>query len=136
MIIKEFIPIANGKRQKVKSRKGGVLTIVNSEKNGKRVVFSETFIETMELEDTVNMGFEGNRLLVAKNVAEEGHYRLCKRGKKAVVYSAKLVGKITELMELDFSHRVSYTFFDVDVTEFQGHQVAVFSMKGVTVDGE
>lgn len=130
MTITEFIPIVNGKKEKVTSRKGGVLTIVNSEKHGKRVVFSESFIETMELEDTVNIGFEGNRLLVAQNVAEEGHYRLYKQGKKFVVYSAELVRTITELMRLDFTNKVSYTFFDVDVTEYKGHQVAVFSMKG------
>ena len=129
MTITEFIPIVNGKGEKAISRKGGVLTIVNSEKHGKRVVFSESFIETMELEDTVNIGFDGDKLLVAKNVTEEGRYRLYKHGKKSVVYSAELVRKITEIMGLDFRDRVSRTLSDVDVTEYEGNQVAVFSMK-------
>ena len=46
----------------------GVLTLICSKKNGKRLMISKELAETLGLTDTVKIGFIGNKLVLGKHL--------------------------------------------------------------------
>lgn len=120
------------------SKKGnGVLTIVNSKKNGKRIEFLESLYKIFHIEDVVKLGFYENSLLIAPVTAELSLpiYHLKDVGKKKVLYSAGLVTEIADVLGLDFSERVSMTLSNVEVEDAFGTEVAFVSAEGGMSNG-
>ena len=76
----------------------------------------------MEIEDEVKIGFIENALIIFPANAEVALpiFSLKKVGTKKVIYSASLVQEIAEVLQLDFSKRVSYTISDAEIDEAFG----------------
>ena len=100
----------------------GQITIVNSRKNGKRIELLKPLTDLMEIEDEVKIGFMENTLILfPANAKVTLHiFSLKKVGTKKVIYSASLVQEIAEVLQLDFSERVSYTISNAEIDEAFG----------------
>lgn len=103
----------------------GVCTVVNSEKNGKRVTISKELSDELGNIETVEIGFTENGIVVGNKLPENGtEFRFKKSGNKGVIYSSSLVDEVTEEFKLDFSNRVSITFVDAEEIEVDGEHKA------------
>lgn len=100
----------------------GQITIVNSRKNGKRIELLKPLTDLMEIEDEVKIGFIENALILFPVNAEVSLpiFSLKKVGTKKVIYSASLVQEIAEVLQLNFSTRVSYTISNAEIDEAFG----------------
>lgn len=100
----------------------GQITIVNSRKNGKRIELLKPLTDLMEIEDEVKIGFIENALIIFPANAEVALpiFSLKKVGTKKVIYSASLVQEIAEVLQLNFSKRVSYTISNAEIDEAFG----------------
>lgn len=109
--------------QTAKSRKGeGYITIVNSKKNGKRIELLNKLTDVINFNDSVKIGFLENELVIVPTDAnvELPIFKFKKVGTKKVIYSASLVQEIAEVLQLDFSKRVSYTISNAEIDEAFG----------------
>lgn len=100
----------------------GQITIVNSRKNGKRIELLKPLTDLMEIEDEVKIGFMENTLILfpANAKVTLPIFSLKKVETKKVIYSASLVQEIAEVLQLDFSERVSYTISNAEIDEAFG----------------
>ena len=100
----------------------GQITIVNSRKNGNRIELLKPLTDLMEIEDEVKIGFIENALILFPVNAEVSLpiFSLKKVGTKKVIYSASLVQEIAEVLQLNFSTRVSYTISNAEIDEAFG----------------
>lgn len=113
MKITQFKPIKAVQKSYYKvSGESGVLTVVNSSKNGKRLILSKEMVDKLSLIDSVTVAYdELNKQFAFLKAAVEGHqtFRLRKFEGRMVIYCAELVRNIAEAFELDFSDRVCHT---------------------------
>lgn len=103
----------------------GVLTIVNSKKNGKRIEILESLSNELDLEDDIQIGVLGNGLVLSKSLPNVSqHFSLKTVGKKRVIYSSELVKEIIDVLNLSFEGRVSRTLRGIELEENQGVMLA------------
>ena len=116
--------------------KAGVITIVNSKKNGKRIEFLPNFCEQLGIDKKVQIAFEENALVVipVTDKPEYPVYDLKTTGCKRVLYNAALVEEIIEKLQLDYSECVSKTLSHISLEEWGEIQIAVIS-GGVADEG-
>lgn len=135
--MKNFVPADKSVTRGGKNRKKGSLTIINSAKNGKRLIISEDVVETLELKETVKIGFMEKQLLLGTTLpGEKNEYELKRQGKKFVVYSSELIAQITEHQKIDFTNRVSHTWYKPTVEEFEGSPIIIFEAEGEEENGQ
>ncbi len=115
----------------------GVLTLICSKKNGKRLMISKELAETLGLTDTVKIGFIGNKLVLGKHLpGDSNEFSLKKQGKKLVVYSAEVVQKIVKTLDLEFNGKVSKTWYKPLLDEHDNSPVAILEAEGGDNCGE
>ncbi|WP_418539319.1 hypothetical protein [Massilistercora timonensis] len=115
----------------------GVLTLICSKKNGKRLMISKELAETLGLTDTVKIGFIGNKLVLGKHLpGDSNEFSLKKQGKKLVVYSAEVVQKIVKTLDLEFNGKVSKTWYKPLLDEHDNSPVAILEAEGGDNYGE
>lgn len=106
----------------------GVLTVVNSQKNGKRVTLSKEIFEKLNEPTSVLVGIYDTKLFITKvDLKSAITGSVCIIGKSRNIYSSDLVFKVTELFNLDFSERVSLTLSTIEWEELNGQPVAIIS---------
>ncbi|MCM3116314.1 hypothetical protein M3610_13495 [Neobacillus sp. MER 74] len=92
----------------------GVITIINSERNGKRIILSKELMEELLEPELVQIAFSSNEIAIGEEIPNnDHHFNVRKNGAKGVIYSAGLIQEITGLFNLDFSNKVSVTFYQV-----------------------
>lgn len=126
---RKFRPLNTENGSGVKRKKGGILTIVCSPKNGKRLMLSSKLVEMLEIgeEASVQIGFVEKNLVLGKKLpGDKNTYRLYRQGKKYVIYSAEVVQEISRVQGIAFETRVSYTWTDVKFDDYEGDPVAFF----------
>lgn len=107
----------------------GVMSVVNSARNGKRVTFPQAVMERLNNPETLQFAFADDKIAVAERLPGNEVSFNIKRGKgRAIIYAAGLVREIAEQFDLDFTSRVSITFYDVEYHEVEGYPVAVISV--------
>ena len=81
----KLIMVANQGKKKGGGKKGS-LSLVNTKKNGKRLMFSEELLNCLEIDDEVQIGFlEDNILVVGAEInSSEPKLKLHKMGNKKV----------------------------------------------------
>ena len=134
-----FQPLNNSDGgNKVGTRKKGLLTLINSRKNGKRLVLSQQLIEMLELpDDNIQLGFMKKVLVLGRKLPKvESSFKLKYQGKKAIIYSTEIVHEITEHQEIDFTSRVSHTWYKPIVEEFEGNPIIMFEVEGEEKNGK
>ena len=123
-----FSSASNGTNSRVAG--SGIITIVNSKKNGKRITFSKELMEELEEPKAVQISFHDHEIAVGEDLPNNDHYFHPKKyGVKGVVYSADLVQEITNRFGLDFSDRVSITLVDVQYVTNNQKKVAIIKVK-------
>ena len=110
-------------------KNSGVLTIVKSKKNGKRIEFPPNFCEQLGIDKKVQLAFDGNALVVIPETDKPEYpvYDLKDNGRKKVLYNAALVEEIVEQLNLDYGTCVSKTLNDVRLEEWGEVQIAIVS---------
>lgn len=78
--------------------------------------------DIINFNDSIKVGFLGNEFVIVPTDAkiELPIFKLKKVGTKKVIYSASLVQEIAEVLQLDFSKRVSYTISNAEIDEAFG----------------
>lgn len=120
------------KAQPIKIAAGGagVMSIVNSPKNGRRFLISKDVYIEMGKPSSVNIAFTNDSIVIGTKIpVNRGSYPVGKLGNKAVIYATPLIKEATELFNIDFSDgRVCRTFYDVDYALIDYCIVAMFKM--------
>lgn len=108
----------------------GVMSVINSVKNGKRVSISREIMNKIGQLDSVQMGFMKNGIVIGQYLSDTNtSYQLRTKGAKKLIYSKGLVEQITEYFSLDFSNRTSITFHEATYQKLDGNIVAVINVK-------
>ena len=108
----------------------GVISIINTEKNGKRIELSKSLMEVLENPKKVQFVLSDNTLAISERITgNDISFNVKPSGKKGIVYSAKLICEITQNFELDYSEKRCRTFSDVEYVEDDGFQVALIKIK-------
>lgn len=100
-------------------RKGGgntrtSLTIVNTERNGRRIKLSKGLLEEIGNPSSVQISVSDTALKIGKSLKNcEINFQLTGGGD--TIYKSSLIDQLTEHFGLDFSERSSLTFDDVEV---------------------
>lgn len=104
-----------------------ILTVVNTSKNGKRVVIAPELIERIGSPEKVVVAFDEGGIAFSNEFSDPGSaLPLRKTGSKLCIYSAELVETITETYNLDFSKITSVSFQDVMYVDLDNENVAAF----------
>lgn len=99
----------------------GVATIVNSEKNGKRISFPKTVIESLNISSQIYVSFSADGIVICNTASDKFEpFTLKYSGNKGIVYSYPLVKEITDTFGLDFIDKVCITFCDIRYFEEDG----------------
>ena len=108
----------------------GVLTIVNSARNGKRLSVPTTVLDEIGATDGISVFFGPETVYLSTPVEGAVVYAGKAQGTKVLFYSAGLVDEITNELGLDFSDgRVSLTFRQVEYqSTTAGNTVAVIML--------
>lgn len=131
MDMKNFIPAEKTVTRGGKNRKKGSMTMICSEKNGKRLMISENLADTLRLKDMVKIGFIGKELLLGITLpGERNEYKLKRQGKKLVIYSSELISLIAECQGINFKDKVSHTWYKAKIDEHEKLPVAIFEPEG------
>lgn len=93
----------------------GILSIINSKRNGKRLALSAELLSNLNNPQTVQISFSDNELVIGKAIPNCGDNScLIKPYKnKGMVYSSELVDEISENFSLNFFEKTSLTFHKV-----------------------
>ena len=131
----EFMPLdLADKKNKNRGGKKGALTMICSDKNGKRLLLSAELVETLDIREDfhLQMGFIGKKLILAKKLpGEANRFELKKAGKKYAIYSSELVREISRVQGISFKGNVSFTWYSPSVDEIEGEiPVVLFDAEG------
>lgn len=101
--------------------KEAVLSIVCTEKNGKRIAISPKLVlEQLEVEDKVQVAYSAGEkaIILAKNLGGKD-YHLHDLANKKVIYNKPLVEYLKKVIGLDFSKVSTHSFTKVDFVEHE-----------------
>lgn len=103
----------------------GILSIINSKGNGKRVSLSAQLLENIENPEHVQIGFTHTELVVGEIIPDSiGVFKVKEFRNKGMLYAGGLVEEITSEFSLNFSDRTSLTFHVVTYRIFRGKPIA------------
>ena len=93
----------------------GVLSVINSKSNSKRVSLSKDIMEYLDIEEEIQIGFLDDKIIIGETLSEEDKSHRVRRSKhKGIIYSSELVQEISDRFNLDFEDRVSITFYEAE----------------------
>lgn len=112
--------------QNNRSRKeGGVMTVIYSQKNGKRIEFKKEFLQELSIENELKVAFDEENLYIGRDLPNISKtFSLKSQGKKAVIYSAQLAEEIIQTLRLKLDGKVSVTLTEFELDECNGVMVA------------
>ena len=114
----ENFKASKSKQKNVIRSNQGVATIINTEKSGKRIVFSNNVMEEL-----------GNPPKILISCSDNQNFLSIKYSKtKGTIYSAGIVNELTEMYQLDFRNKTSITFSEVKYTTYENHKVAIITI--------
>ncbi|MUT64928.1 hypothetical protein [Paenibacillus sp. NEAU-GSW1] len=106
------------------------LTVVNTERHGKRVVIAQEVIEKIGSPSTVQIAFNGDGIVICKNLGlDDNHFHLRTSRKNFAIYSKELVHEITENYKLDFTGGTSVSYQLVKYLNLKGTLAALVTLK-------
>lgn len=110
--------------QNVKNRRvvGGVMSVVLSEKNGKRLVFSKELIDELCVEDELYIMHNGKSIMLSSEPllgCPEPFILRAYSADRKVLYCADLVKEVAKILDLDFTDCVCRTLTNVEYNEDQ-----------------
>ena len=113
-----------------RSLPSGVMSVINSKRCGKRVTISKELTNELNNPEVLQFAFNENEIAIGEDIPENDHFFTVKvSGAKGVIYSSSLVLEITDLFNLDYSDKVSITFYQVRYVTNGGKKVAIVTVK-------
>ncbi len=116
----EVIDIKNSNNPRVQNV---VLSIVNSNKNGKRIEVSKSLVSQITDDTIPRVSIAVNKDGVAIIPSIDSNYKLKSSGNKFVLYSTELVREVTKRFNLDFCNCVCQSFTDFEIFEYELQKV-------------
>lgn len=124
-----------GESKKMISGDPGVLSIINSSKNGKRITFPDDVYEKIGRPEQVNIVYDEQNIYIGEGIPmadivydvkyENKNSESCKK----VLYCGVLINEMTKSLKLNFSNdRVCRTYYDVEYHEVNDKPFAVFKI--------
>lgn len=124
----EFMPAVSKPITKTTVSKG-LVSIIYA-KTGKRIVFDQTFVEDLGVDETLQIGYNDCHLLLGSNLSPSYKDRtLRKQGAKYVLYDSALIQELISNFNLDYTGVTSKTFNQVTYKQCQGNKVALITIK-------
>ena len=127
--IQNFTPlnVATQSRKRGGGKKGS-LTMINSKKNGKRLVFSDELIKTLDIQDnTVQIGFSDTVVIFGTNLpGTDNRFTFRESEKRKIVYCSAAVEEITRVQDIHFGDKTSFTWYKPIVDEYEGRPIVMF----------
>ncbi|GGJ80908.1 hypothetical protein GGR02_003510 [Anoxybacillus voinovskiensis] len=113
-----------------RTSEAGVLSIVYSKKNGKRVAISPDVIREIGNPKTVQIARSPKAIAISEHLGEwNANYELKTAAGKRIIYSSDLVRHLVDYYNLNFEDRTSITFSDVSYRTHNGKKVAIIPIK-------
>lgn len=107
----------------------GVLSVINSKENGKRLALSSELLQKIGNPDKVQVCLAEKIVAIGKSISGcESSFLLKKGGNKGLIYSYGLVNEITNEFKLDFSNRTSLTFHEVEYLTDCDNTIAIVTI--------
>jgi hypothetical protein len=115
-----------------------VLTIVKTNKFGKRISFANEVHEAIGSPDSVQIAVNDDGIVIGETLpGSTSSFKLRKSGKKPVIYAAGLVDELAELFDLDFSNgKSSLSFHEVEYIDLDGQTVAFMPLRQADAEQE
>ncbi|MEB4783509.1 hypothetical protein P5G60_17270 [Paenibacillus jamilae] len=101
----------------------GVLTIVNTKANGKRILIASDVIKKMGNPTQIHVALNDKGIVIGQSIAEN-YFQLKDAANKKVIYSSQLVKEITDAFNLDFSEKTCISYQNVSYVQYMGHTLA------------
>jgi len=93
----------------------GVISIVYTEKSGKRIMLSDKVNTHLNNPVSVQIAFSNEKMIISEKLPSiNGDYHPRLSGRKMVIYSTPLVDECIERYNLDYTDRTTITFYDAD----------------------
>lgn len=125
----ENFKASKSKQKNVIRSNQGVATIINTEKSGKRIVFSNNVMEELGNPPKILISCSDNAIAVGERLPDNQNFLSIKYSKtKGTIYSAGTVNELTEMYQLDFRNKTSITFSEVKYTTYENHKVAIITI--------
>lgn len=134
-ILNSFVELdAQDNSKKPHKRGNGILSVVNSKKNGNRILFSKQLEEDLCLtngEVQILASKEKRALLIGAKLPNAQKTYTLRRLKcgdensRYVIYNKSLMLAIADALELDFSECVARTLYNVQYLEYNNSVVAI-----------
>lgn len=138
MELLNFVPM-KATQKKLLSTEKGLISIINSKRNGKRLQCSSELTNKLDLEDSVFIVSDGQSIVMSKYplIENSSSYNL-KDGDsgKKILYCAPLVVEISDILGLNFDDCVSRTLSDVEYGEDIEQGISYAVIKSETMEGE
>ena len=124
------------KKKSRKSRKpSSVLTIINTENHGKRILINSDVIKELGSPNHIQIGITSSGVILG--IIEGAHtFELKEIYQKKVIYSAGLVDKLTKKYKLNFSGKTSHSYQSVSYRTVDSHKLAYVKITNDTKDGD
>ena len=125
----ENFKASKSKQKNVIKINQGVATIINTEKSGKRIVFSNNVMEELGNPPKILISCSDNAIAVGERLPDNQNFLSIKYSKtKGTIYSTGIVNELTEMYQLDFRNKTSITFSEVKYTTYENHKVAIITI--------
>lgn len=107
----------------------GVLTMVYSQRNGKRFAFILHVLKMLGDPSCLNVRINDEGILIsAQHPEQDGGFPIKKQGQKGIIYSTGLAEEIKQRFNLDFTNRVSMTFHRIEYFTNEGQPSAFINI--------
>lgn len=114
MVKKNFKPSKAIQKPKYVDTSLGLLTVINSTRNGKRVEFRKEVVDKLGVSDVITVCYDDEKVIFFKPIDDTDTviFNVRKSCGKTVIYSYQLVEELAEFFNLDFTTRVCHTLSD------------------------
>jgi len=109
------------------------ICIVNSERNGKRLMLSEALFQLLESPKKLSFLFKENHLAIANEFPKTEAIKFSPDKRSHIIYSSGLVQDIVKKFNLDYSNRTSLSFNDIEVKRMKNATGAEIPVALVTM---
>lgn len=127
----EFVP-TNFASSVSKNKVPAMLSIINTKKSGRRISINvEKVLKPLGIQDEVQVSYNQMQkaIILGDNLGGTS-YPLRKLQKKAVIYNAELIQRLTEILGLDFEHQSTISFSKVKIVAHKkAGQIAIITQQ-------
>lgn len=121
----------NNSKRSVGARGRGGLSIINSQKNGKRITLTKKWWEALGKPTEIQLAMKEKVLVLGENLGEDFRtFSWITKDQKPVLYHSSLVEELVQFYQLDYSNgRTSLSFGDIQLKRVNGQPALVIQMK-------